>query len=1827
MEYTTIPQANMRAVAVDSTETSGEGANGPIDLVLDGNPATYWHTKWSGSVDPLPHWFVIDLGANVPNVARVTLTPRQSSNGSGRVGNYSVAVSTDTTCSAGETAATAAYTEVASGTIPAGEAYDPANLQPSDIDFTPTAARCIKVTYNSTWGGNSDPETVGSLAEFNASTAVETQGSDQPPTEGPQIVIPDGALEITDGILTVRTHPDFPQVLDYRVEGKQLAGMYGEARKMIAINNQPYTVNVGDPTLTGDGSSVSYPLMLPDLDGVTLTAKLTVRDGALTYTLTDITDPDHVIRTISMPGMALVSLNAKDEASTIYAARLSTDRAASGDQMITVKDSSPMGAVAYMITAANSELAAGFETNAIGANSDAQSDTDTRFTYAVGSLEGQNVGIISPASWVYRSDSVAQYDHGEGIGVDPDPMVKVKVVADANGDSRVDWQDGATATRDILTPANGRDDIKNYVVMRIPFNIVSQATHPFLRTLDDTKRISLATDNLGQEVLLKGYQAEGHDSAQGDYGGNYNERAGGLNDLLTLVSEGKDWNATFGIHVNATESYSEANCFADANNMDVSGVAAPCEVYLPPAKAWGWMNQAYTMNEMKDLASGNVLKRLEQLREDFPADSNLNWLYWDVYYKHGWQAQRFAYEMQQQGWRLGSEWAYSMPQYSTWSHWATDENYGGSANKGLNSRLIRYVENSYRDTFNPDPMLGNANIVDFEGWTGHVNYNEFIRNVWERNLPTKFLQQSDIRTWEDGKITFANGTEVRSTQTSISGSQTPTQRTITYDGATVFKEGGSYLLPWKDGGTNRLYYWNPGGSAQTWELTEQFSNAGSLTMFKLTDTGREKVADISISDRSVSLPATEANTAYVLYPARTVPEVKDPQWGQDSGINDPGFFSGTLDSYKTHGPVTIEHSDRANSFAQIGSGSGSLEQTISVTPGEYSAWAWIEIQPGKTRHVEVSVKGDGVTPAPAQAGETGEAVTSIDSSSALNSTASDEKRQTYYQRVPVHFSTTGSAVTITVSAGDGDAMVGVDDLRIVERAIPESEGAVADTIAFEDFENVDTGYYPFVTGSSNAGGDARTQLAKRHAPFSQSGWYGIVNDSRTGIEGQKYLDNVLDGDWSLMAHQENSGLILRTTESSVPLEYGHTYRLVFDYQAAFDGDYNIVIGHSTPDDASWTQHTDRTWSIPSARGAGWSKGDQRGTGTATFDKTFAVTTNQPAYIGVVKTGGQSQGDLVIDNFRVVDLGVQPVVSITGDPQVVGDSDTATMLLTTTVEIPEGRVSDVRHSVSVPDGWTLEAVTRGGDVVSGSGDNQVTSVSTWKLTMPRAASAQDVVLTATWTNADGTPGKGSDSLTVDPPAFPQRDLFKGHEELEVVSADSQEAGGEPAPSGYADAAIDDNPSTYWHTAWSASNPPYPHQIVIKVKPCDDAQCEINGLEYTQRHNADNGRAKGYEIYVSDDGQTWGDPVATGEFSGDLAPQFIPFGATTAHYVKLIETSPLIDGKPWGGAGEIRIGGKLLSASGTTTVTEVAAPAASDPSTCPVKPYVAIPSTEGVVYYIENQAVSAGTFSYEWGKSIEVTARAANGYSLADGVTAQWTFESSRPSQCDDLDPVVALEPVWNDKDGSFTVPSVEGITYSLDGKVLAPGGVVDGLAGKRVVVTAAAGEGYVFGEDSPRTFVHQFPTLPPYPSLVWLEAPRATDPSSCDVAPFVEIPQSLGVRYFINGVPVDAGKHEYAYGESVTVSVAVNDGFTLVPGATTTWTFHADVPAGCATPDPDPGTGHEPGVKGQPSGGLTGSMQHEELSQTGAQGTWLVAMSALVLMFTGSALLRRQARRQ
>ncbi|HLR94928.1 MAG TPA: endo-alpha-N-acetylgalactosaminidase family protein [Jiangellaceae bacterium] len=1069
---------------------------------------------------------------------------------------------------------------------------------------------------------------------FTALVAQGTASAAPEQTERDPIVAdpPDGALVITDGTLRVRLHPDFPQVVDYQLDGATLAGRYGPAHTTVTIDDVAYDVEVTAPQVTDD-SSATYHLTVPDLPGVEFDAELSVEDGVFIWRLTNIMDPDAMAHRIAVPRLDLASAQGTEPGAQVVTADLSVDRDQSGDTFYDLASQDPetdISAATHVALIVGAELAAGFETNAVedntagGETADRVRTDNSRYVMTLGPGDGATVGddatvaAVSPGTFVVRG-STAEL----GLGPDQDPFVKVRPVADVNDDGAVTWQDAAIAAREIAEPVTGSENVPHEVVKRIPFNIVSQATHPFLRTLDDTKRIGLATAGLGQSVLLKGYQAEGHDAAHPDYAGHYNHRAGGKEDLDTLVTEGQAWNATFGVHVNATESYSEAHAFSEDLLRD------------PIEPGWGWMNQSYMIDGPKDLGSAEVLRRFQDLRDEAP--ENLSFLYMDVYYPNGWEGQRLSHELEEQGWTVSTEWADKMPRSSTWSHWATDENYGGSTNKGLNSQVIRFIDNARKDVWNPDPLLSNANVQEFEGWTGHQDAGAFFDTVWARNVPTKFLQRSQIISWTTpdddgpGHIRFADGTEVTSDVESIDGTEIPTDRTITADGATVY-EGGKYLLPW-DEEHEKLYHWNPDGGSSTWTLTDSWAGHGSLTMYRLTDSGRTDEVTVTAEDGQVTLE-TEAGSAYVLYPSDHVPAQADPQWGFGTPVADPGFFSGTLDDWRVKGEVSVETDEFRNRQTRFdGGGAASIEQALRdparpvrhLPAGTWSAWAWIEIDPASTREVTVSATGHGVEPAAYQASVGRGVATTITASTVLNATASDTKHGRFFQRVRVTFTSTGSPVTLAIAAGEGEAQVRVDDVRVVPFTAPEDPEPTDATVLFEDFENVDIGYWPFVTGADNIGGDARTQLAERHEPYSQAGWYGLDEDGEV-VEGGKLTDNVLRGTWSLMCNEENEGLILSTTQSSLPLVPGRRYRLSFDHQTAFADTYQLVVGEDSVGDPIDSQRVD-TLPLPQAR--------------QTERISLEFTASEEAdttWVGIEKLGGGHQANLTIDDLRLEDLG-------------------------------------------------------------------------------------------------------------------------------------------------------------------------------------------------------------------------------------------------------------------------------------------------------------------------------------------------------------------------------------------------------------------------------------------------------------------------------------------------------------------------------------------------------------------------------------------------------------
>ena len=86
------------------------------------------------------------------------------------------------------------------------------------------------------------------------------------------------------------------------------------------------------------------------------------------------------------------------------------------------------------------------------------------------------------------------------------------------------------------------------------------------------------------------------------------------------------------------------------------------------------------------------------------------------------------------------------------------------------------------------------------------------------------------------------------------------------------------------------------------------------------------------------------------------------------------------------------------------------------------------------------------------------------------------------------------------------------------------------------------------------------------------------------------------------------------------------------------------------------------------------------------------------------------------------------------------------------------------------------------------------------------------------------------------------------QLSIHDFDSEELIGENAP---ATMAIDGDIATFWHTEWSAADPPAPHHITVDL----GSLRSIGGYHYTPRQNVVNGRIAGYQVHYSTDHANW------------------------------------------------------------------------------------------------------------------------------------------------------------------------------------------------------------------------------------------------------------------------------------------------------------------------------------------------------------------------------------
>ncbi|WP_307872123.1 endo-alpha-N-acetylgalactosaminidase family protein [Microbacterium paraoxydans] len=1447
-----VPQTEYRLHAVSSESDpypAPPSLDGTALGAFDGDVGTQWTSRYAANA-PFPHWISIDLQRSL-SVAALDYSVKRGQSVAAKT--VEVYVTDDADAARTSPADGAWGAASATATLHAPTANDEKQRITLGTAKDGRYVALLILDAQGTTGGGA-----GELHVLSDEQLPPLPTEPENP-EGPET---GATVDIAAGGTTATVATGFPQIVGYRVGDQRLGGQKSSPQTW-AVNGTAYAATT---TSTVTATGVDYVSALTGID-VTVRSSLRVTDeGTVTFAVTGV-DGSASVNTLALPDNAFLSATAADGA-VLDRTVISPNSTTNADEHLAVTAATGTGAKgAAFAFLGNGALAGSVITNATTQASGGTASWNTRLTTRVTAADGRTAEIGSNAWLIHPTTAVDSRVTTYAL-----PSVTVLLTADRNDDGAVDWQDAAIRYREVDAPRLGADRVADRVVSRIPFNFASSATNYFDLVLDNTKRIANQTDGLGQWVLNKGFGSEGHDSANTDYGGNYNERAGGLADLNRLVDEGAKLNADMSVHVNATEIYPQANAF-DAAILDGA----------PPYKpGWNWLDQSYYLNQQTDLGTGRVLDRFQQLRDEVPG---LSGVYIDVYYSNGWVAEELADELNAMNLEVATEWGDKFVDSTVWSHWPNDLAYGGKDNKGINSTMVRFIQNAQADVWNDDVLLGQQRLVDAEGWVGNRNWDGFIGNIWSQSLPTKFLQHFDLRTYEAGvEATFTDDVTARVENGT---------RVITMDGATVLR-GDSYLLPWQSLDSNaeagspvdadKMYFFTASGGEKTFGLTGAFRGNTAFDVFALGDQGREKVGTATAVDGKLTLTG-DKGTAYVVVPQggaqRAAVEYRD------AGLADPGFNSGSLDVWNPRGDVSIERTDlgaaknasRGDNIAVLGSSASGISQTVTgLTPGErYAFSAQVQIDSTATRDVSVAV-------------DTGADVVSRtwNLSPTYNYMRADSKAGQYYQRGSVSFLAPASGeVTVSVSAVAGDAAVRIDNARVMaDTTAPTAAG----TVYSNDFEGNQPGWGPFVKGDANGIDDPRTSISRRHDPYTSSDWRNTAKPFDSGTLAGLAVDSTLTGDHSLMSHSENSGVVYRTDPTLVPLQPGHTYRIAFDYQVGASGAYRWLTGTDAVRDGEISTVTLRRTPVVQALE------------TTAFSEDVIVGCGDYTWVGLERVGGPDV-DFVLDDFTVTDLG--PTVGGTPCATVSGEAATLspgaqTPFTTTFTNSEDAVVENVGVQLDLPAGYTVEVADGSSNLFASVAPGE--SVTTaWLLTAPAAAAGSTVGLgiAATYLiDCDvRTVATTQEAAVATRARIPNAQI--------TATANSEETEGED---GRAANMLDGNAGTFWHSRWSANATSYPHVLTFDLGAVE----QVDGLSYLRRAANQNGPIKGFEVAVSTDGEAY-TTVATGEWRNVAEWQDVDFAQTDARYVRVTATSS-ISGTPFAAVAELAIYGTTTPQAG-------------------------------------------------------------------------------------------------------------------------------------------------------------------------------------------------------------------------------------------------------------------------------------------------------------------------
>ena len=926
---------------------------------------------------------------------------------------------------------------------------------------------------------------------------------------------------IESDVMKVVLDNRFPTIMRYEWKGTDdiLAGasvsdLYSQY--IVEINGEKYI-----PTVTSEfkGNEAFYTLDFKDI-GMTINMKMIVDGNKVRMEVTDVVEGDVKLQTLNFPNHSLASVDSLSGGKT--ASVLTTgDWNNINESFVDVKDIRPgVNGKTYAFIN-NDKFAVTVDNNTIEGGNRVVLTTENNIL--PDNTNFKQTGI-SNGTWTYREVLEAATGTGGKLYQGELPWSEIIIGRDGNEDGVVDWQDGAIEYRKNMKIPVGGDDIKNNL-SRIDFNI-GYTQNPFLRSLDTVKKLSNYTDNFGQLILHKGYQAEGHDDSHPDYGGHIGMRQGGKEDFNTLINEGKEYNAKIGVHINATEYMMDAFDY-------------PEEIVNEGSPGWGWLDQAYYVDQRADLMTGGLFDRLDDLKADAP---DLSWVYVDVYTGNGWNAHQLGEKINDLGYMLATEMNGPLEQHVPWTHWGGDPAY---PNKGNESKIMRFMKNDTQDSFLADPLVkGNKHLLS-GGWgTRHDIEGEFGTEVfYNQVLPTKYLQHFKIMKMTDNEVLFEDG--VKSVREGANINYYKNDRLIaTTPEASIGNTGiGDTLsfLPWNpinEKDAEKIYHWNPLGTTSEWTLPEGWDNNEKLYLYELSDLGRTFVKEVPVVDGKVTLEV-ETDTPYIVVKEK-VDEERIDDWGEGAQIKDPGFDSQSFEEWEKES--SIENEDhinvinedvnrrKGNDVLRIdGNNEDEISQEIEdLKPGStYSVSAWVKNDTGREVTLGVEVEDDeedkDYTNVITSGGKIrqGEGVKFIDDT---------------FVRMEVEFTVPEDEdevdIYLKTDKGTEDSVVFVDDFRIWEHPGHTNKGGY---VFYEDFENVDEGIAPFYL-SPGRGHSNRTHLAEKDI----------------SIDANQKMDWVLDGRFSLKSNQQPGevGEMLTTDGSSLNLEANKEYEFGFLYSLA-----------------------------------------------------------------------------------------------------------------------------------------------------------------------------------------------------------------------------------------------------------------------------------------------------------------------------------------------------------------------------------------------------------------------------------------------------------------------------------------------------------------------------------------------------------------------------------------------------------------------------------------------------------------------------------------------------